>query len=249
MRIHIPASLALGLLALALPGVARAVEPDEGIFKIYSHGRATGTEHFYYELFGDSVLVTSSSRQIVFSEAGPESLQKSIMLFASQFDYDMRSYKSDQHLMGQKLIRGLVMGDTSFTSYRETNSGGTGDQLVRPPGRVFVHDPQVFVLFDVISRNLHTQKFETRPITLLVLGQQDTVLEVTAKRLPPELLTWGGKQLQAEKFELRDPANSLFIWADSRGRMLRLTQPASGLRVERAPPPVKARKPTPHGSG
>jgi hypothetical protein len=227
---------------LCVPVLARAAELDKGVFRISLRGRAMGRENFFIDQYSDSIVVQSTVHMIVLTEAGDDSLDKSISLQVDPFDLNLRHYESTQKLAGSKVTRGLVMSDTSFASYREENGFGSGDVLVRPPGRIFLHDPDVYVLFDVIARNLHTQTFDSRPITLMVLGARDTTLEITATKLGVAPLRWGARTLQANKLMLADGTNRLLLWCDDRGRLLLFEDPASGLRVERVAPAVKARK-------
>ena len=236
------------LVLLALAAIAWAAAPahakpiDKGIYRIYLNGRSMGSEIFYFDQFSDSLVVQSAVTQLVrIPDGGEDSLKKSCQLSVNTFDLDMRVYQSVQMFRGQKIARTLVMSDTMFSSYREINDRGSVDVLERPPGRLYVHDPDVYVLFDVIARNLNTQKFDSRPITLMVLGPSDTTLEVTATRKPPAPKKWGAKTLQSRAIELDDGVNRVVIWCDTRGRMIELEIPAAGLRVVRDAPDVKAR--------
>ncbi len=237
--------LVLWLAALiCLPALAHAAELDHGVFRISLRGRSMGRENFFIDQYSDSVVVQSTVKMTVLTPDGEASLEKSVRLLVDPFDLNLRYYDSVQTLAGGKVTRGLIMSDTSFASNREENGFGTSDILVRPPGRIFLHDPDVYVLFDVITRNLHTQTFDSRPITLMVLGQRDTTLEIKATKLGVAPLRWGARTLQANKLALEDGTNRLVLWSDSRGRLLVFEDPASGLRVVRDAPPVKARKRT-----
>jgi hypothetical protein len=221
----------------AAPGSADPI--DFGTFRIYLRGRAMGNETFTIDQFADSVVVESNVRQTILTPTGEDSLIKNATLFVSAFDLDLRFYHSAQTLGANKVVRGLVMSDTAFTSYREENEHGQGDVLVRPPGRIYLHDPDVYSLFDVISRNLHRQQFTSRPITLMVLGPRDTTVEITATRLANDPLHWGTHTVQASRLVLDDGSNQILMWSDARGRLLQLEEPASGLRVVRVPPAAK----------
>ena len=216
---------------------------DQGTYRIYLNGRSMGSEIFYFDQFADSLVVQSAVRQIIRLPNGSEdSLKKSCMLSVGAFDLDMRFYQSVQVFQGEKIARSFVMLDTSFSSYREINDRGNVDVLPRPPGRLYLHDPDLYVLFDVIARSLSTQEFDTRPITLMVLGPSDTTLEVRATRLPAAPKKWGSRTLQARSIALEDGVNRVVLWCDSRGRMFELEIPAVGLRVVRDAPPVNPRR-------
>ncbi len=228
----------------AAPVTALHADPprvdDSGTYRVYQKGRALGTETFSYQTRGDSLVVTSHVVQVIPQSESVDTLDKSIALTVGAFDYDLRDYRSSQRFLGEQVVRGLVLEDTVFTAYRELNGSiGVGDRLVRPPGRLFVIDPQVFVLFDVMCRNLHGKSFDSRPVWVLVLGQPDSIFEATAHNLGTETINWGSRQVLAHKFEITDQHTQFLAWVSPRGQMLRLQKPDVGLRVEREGPPVK----------
>jgi hypothetical protein len=232
-----------GLVACAIFGPARAAVIDEGTYRIYLNGRAMGSEPFFFDQFTDSVVVQSVISQIIrFPDGGEDSLKKSSFLTVDAFDLNMRFYQSVQMLRAQKFSRALVMSETTYSSYTEVDNHGSGEVMVRPPGRIYLHDPDIYVLFDVIARSLSAQAIDARPILLLVLGPRDTTLEVQAKKLPATAKKWGAKTLQSRRIELDDGVNRVVLWCDTRGRLIEMEIPASGLRVVRDPPKVKPRK-------
>jgi hypothetical protein len=239
-----------GLLLVALAagsalGQTRPTETiDSGTYRISVQGQPIGTELFYIELMGDTIVVSSSVRHAVRTATGPESLLKSVVLYVNKFDLDLRFFQSNERFAGTTKTRGLVLADTAYTAYWEMDGFGEGTRFERPPGRLYVHDPQVFALFDLIGRDLNFQTFDQRPILLYVLGARDTTVEVTATKLGTEKLTWGGGTFDVNRLSLKDPNSELLLWVDHRGRMIRLSQPSSGLEVLREPPPkASGRKP------
>lgn len=236
------------LLALAAGTALAQQRPtttiDSGTYRISVQGQPIGTELFYMELMGDTIVVSSSVRHRIHTVSGPESLLKSAILYVNQFDLDLRFYQSNEHFAGTKKTRGLVLADTAYTAYWEIDGLGEGTRFDRPPGRLYVHDPQVFALFDLIGRDLQFQSFDQRPVLLYVLGARDTTVEVTATKLGTEKLTWGGATFDVNRLSLKDPHSEILLWVDHRGRMIRLRQPSSGLEVMREPPPkASGRKP------
>ena len=236
-------------VAVVFPRSSPPAVVDSGSYRVYRYDSAVGTESFSLESMSDSLVIKSHVLQILPGEGRPDTLDKSMLLVVRSDDYDIRSYESHQTLRGQRLQRGLVMSDTSFTSYFQVNDRGQGDQLVRPPGRMFVIDPQLFILYDVICRNLHGKSFDQRPITLFELGVPDTVIEATATDLGADTLRWGARRVVARKLKISDPDVEFFVWISPQGTMLRLAQPEYGLRVERAPPPVRNRERRPQSRG
>ena len=82
-------------------------------------------------------------------------------------------------MLDRKLLRGITVHDTTLTSYREVRESGSGETYARPPGRLFVVDGQVFVLFDVMLRSLHGKMIGQRPLSVVVLSEpRDSVMEI-----------------------------------------------------------------------
>ena len=221
-------ALAACVLACATVAAAEDVRlVDRGTYKVYQNDRPLGAETFGMEEHGDTLLVTSQVFQAIPTPEGATKLEKNMRLLANRVDL------------------GLVLKDTSFVSYREVDGSGEGVGLVLPPGRLFVLDPQVFVLFDLIGRTLYDRAFESRPITVMLLAERDSVLDATVTNLGNETIRWGAKPVQALKLGIADSGQRgrFVMWLSPQGEMLRLEQPESGLRVERDAPAVKRRTP------
>jgi hypothetical protein len=230
--------LIAALLGAAIPrpaGSAVRLDPlhnDNGTYRVYLGDRFLGTEKFSLEPRGDSVLVFAEVNEQIPTPDGDQKLAKKAMLAIKTLDYDLLSYSSEQTFMGRKLVRGLSPSDTTFTTYRENESVGAGDTYERPPGRVFVIDSQVFVLFDVLLRSLHGKMFE-RPISVVVLGDRDTVLDLMCRPGPTETVQVQGKPQPARRVSLSDGTTDFVAWVATSGQMLRFELPAAGFRVER----------------
>jgi hypothetical protein len=242
-----PTLAVLALFALLAGATAHADTSfplDDGIFDVYQKDTHLGTEDFSFESHGDSILVFAHVFERLPFPDRVDSLEKHIALVGALSDFDLRSYVSNQKLNGQLLKRELVIADTSYTSYREDWRGGDGVRLVRPPGRVFVIDPQVFTLFDAIVRTLHGKTYDTWPITLLFMGEQDTVIQGLVTNLGAETVQWGSKSVQTRKLRIGDTTGEFFAWVSPRGTLLRLTLPKVGLRVELQPPKAASKSGT-----
>lgn len=242
MLVKLPALLLslLGVAALAIPARGTDVV-DQGTFRVYWNDKPLGTEAFSYATSGDSMLVSALVLHTPDQANDQDTLRKDMLLTVSAQDQGLRGYKSTEHFRGNKTIRGLVLGDTAFTSYYQVNERGQGDRLVLPPGRMFVLDRSVFVLYDFICRSLHTRTFEQRPVKLFTLGTPDTLVEAIATDLGREAIPWGAKTVKARKLKIADPGFEFFVWISPDGHMLRWTQPDFDLRVEREAPAVKRR--------
>lgn len=226
----------LGAAAARPAGAAVRVDPlhnDNGTYRVYFQDRLLGTETFSLEPRGDSVLVFSNIDEQIPTPMGDQKLDKKVSLTIKTLDYDLLSYNSEQSFLGRKLTRGLSPGDTVLTTYRESANGGAGDTYLRPPGRVFVIDSQVFVLFDIMLRSLHGKMFE-RPLSVMILGEpRDTLMEIACRPGTSETVAVQGHQRAAQRVLLTDGSNEFTAWVATSGQMLRLDQPAAGLRVER----------------
>jgi hypothetical protein len=237
----------LTLLAAPFAAPARAQVLDQGTFKLYQGDRALGAETFTFEGTPESLVVRARQNLVLPTSQGDETLDKAADLLLSRSDYMLRQYQSNRNFRGRELVRALVIADTHYVAYREGEGRmGTGDARVLPPGRLFVMDSQLATLFDLIVRSVHGQAFESRPINLLALGPRDTMLEASVVERGTETIRWGARPVAAHKLEIvADSRTTFTAWAGAKGELLRLTEPVSGLRIEREAPPVKRRAPPP----
>lgn len=253
-----------GLLVLGL--VAAAAAPDSalprgvvdlGTYKVYQGSRPLGTETFEFDSRGDSTAIFSHVKQVLPGPVGDLPIDKTALVVVGSLDYDLRSYQSTIKVRGIKdtsvvkdLTRGLVVNDTAFTAYRESSTfGGTGDRYARPAGRFFVLDAQVFVLFDLMCRDLARRSFSQRKVGVIMLrDDEDLVTSITATNVGDETIRWSARPVQARHMRFTDSYTTFDAWVHPRGYMLRLEQGSSGLKVEREPSPAVKRKaePTPH---
>lgn len=246
-------NLLLGLVlgSLLAPDAASAATQviDKGTYRVYQRNRPLGTETFSYEGDADSVRVYSHIEQVLPGPDGGElEIDKTVAMTVGAIDYDLKWYqstlktRSTADTVWKDLTRALVVNETEFTAYRESREhGGEGDRFERPPGRTYVLDGQVFVLFDVMCRDLGSRTFTSRPIYVILLRDElDQVTQITATQLGADTLRWGGRPVVARKLQFKDSYSTFNAWVGPRGFMVRLEQEGSGLRVERDPsPPLK----------
>lgn len=214
---------------------------DHGSFVIRTTDRVVGVETFTIEGRSDSLILNSNLYGTEPTEEGEQQLEKQMGLVANRADFGLRQYQSNTTFAGKKLIRGIVMSDTSLNIFREEDGRGSGETLTAPPGRLFILDARLFSLFDLICLSLHGKTFQSRPLALLALGPRDTTLEATATHLGTETIRWGSRPVQARKLSVTDGTTTYWIWANPAGQMLRLVHRESNTRVEREPPPIKKR--------
>lgn len=238
------AFLCLGLCVLVSTRAVADVEVlDYGAYEVYQDDRALGTETFAFERHGDSLFIHCAVEQEIPWPDRVLELEKSMRLLTRRFDGSLILYESVQTLNGQRLVRAISPTDTAMTVYRENERGGEGTTIVKPPGRLFIIDPHLFTLFDVIVREFAGRKFEERRVNMFVLTQQDTLVEGTVRNLGTETIRWGSKPVQATRLRIGDTASEFFAYVGPQGYMLELRQPATGLRVIR-----KAQELKPPGS-
>jgi hypothetical protein len=236
------------LLGAALAGSAYAQPAavlDKGNFIIYQNDKPMGAETFVYALTHDSLTVQSRGYLVIPSDRGEVRYEKGVDMILDRYDYGLRSYQSNYEYGGHKIVRGISVSDTALTLFRELDERGEGNGITRPPGRFYVIDARVFTLMDLICRSLRDKQFVTRPITLLILADPDTVVAATATDDGPETMRWGAKAVVARKLVIEHAGLKFHTWVSPQGQMLRLTEPESGLRVEREAPAVKPRAKTP----
>ena len=116
----------------------------------------------------------------------------------------------------------------------DAEQAGGGETFARPPGRLFVIDSQVFALFDILLRSLHGKMLGERMLPVVILGEpRDSVMEIVLRPGPAETIQLNGKPRLTRRVLLSDGTSEFIAWVSARGAMLRLEQPATGLRVER----------------
>ena len=232
---------ALALLATPAPADVRLdpLQNDFARYLVYSGTRLLGTEKISLEPAGDSVSVFSNVDEVIPLSDGDQKLVKKVQLVIKALDYDILGYTSEQHFLNKTLLRGVVITDTTYSTYRELSGHGSGDNFTRPPGRIFVIDSQTFVLFDVMLRSLHGKPIDNRTLPVLILSEpRDTMLQISLKPAPKdEPLAWGKGTITTRRYTLTDGTNEFIGWIDPKGRMVQLEQPSTGLRVVRDPKP------------
>ena len=236
------------LLAALIPAPARAqvAAADSGRLIVFDGDIPIAHERFSFQFQGDSLLLTAVSERRLQDEQGQRHLfRKTMLLVADSRDFGLRRYFSVQEFQGRKTTRGLVPGDTSITYYVEYDGLGEADRLVQPPGRLYVLDSSLFSLFEVLCRGLAGRTFTTRPVQMLALTDTMTTPLATVTMLRPDTLRWAGGSVATRHYRFEDESAVFELWADSRGRLVRLTHSASALHVERepdAPAPAPRRK-------
>ena len=215
---------------------------DSGTFVVRQGARTLGSETFKAVANGDRLTLTSTVSQQVPTPDGDVKLEKTMELVVSRFDFGLKTYKSNQKFRDHELGRGVSVAETTIAVYREIDQSGTGNVLALPPGRLFLIDPMLFTLFEYMCLSLHGHTFDTRPVTVLVLGPTDSLLEARVTDLGTETIRWGQQSVRARKLRIGDDQTSFEAWVGPAGGLLRLELPGQELRVEREAPPVKKKR-------
>lgn len=238
---------ALTFFAVAAPAARAqaAADADSGRYIVYQGDVPMAHERNTFQWLGDSLVITAqSTRTMQDAQGARHPFRKVLAMAVDARDFGLRSYTSIQEFRGHTLHRGLVPGDTSISYFEEYDGAGEASRLVQPPGRLYVMDSQLFTLFEVVCRGLAGKTFTTRSVQLLALGDTMTTPLATVTRGAADTLRFGARRIPAQRYTLADPSADFELWADTRGRMLRLTHAPSGLRVEREPdtaPPARRR--------
>lgn len=232
--------LALGVL-LATPAASAQQSPspviDSGRLIVLDRGTPVGYEDFEYERQGDSLIVSGiHTRTMRDAEGKTAKWVKKFGLIVDGRDFGLRGYTSNLEVGGHLTVKGVVPGDTAMTVYSETDGSGSAERLVQPPGRLFVMDPPLFTLFDVVCRNVSAQSLARRPIELVTLGEQAATARATMSAMGPDTIRWGGRRMISRRYALADDQGTFLAWVSPEGRMLRLLHEASGLEVLREEP-------------
>ena len=231
----------LACLTLLLPAISRAASApaDSGRFVVFQGDMPVANERFTFLHQGDSLSLTAVSRRTMQDPEGKRhAYEKYMLLVADSRDLGLQRYLSIQTFQGETVHRGLVPGDTSVTYYLEQNGVGEAFRLVRPPGRLYVMDSPMFSLFEVVTRGLAGKQFASRRMQLLALTDSMSTPLATVVSLPPDTLQLMGRRVPVKHYRFEDPSASFELYADARGRLIRLVHAPSGLHVEREPDPI-----------
>lgn len=221
---------------------------DQGRFIVFQGEQPVAIENFEYVRSGDSLVISAVVERKARDASGAElKFDKIAQMVVNGTDYDFRSYLSRQDFDGHNTVKKIAPSDTTLAVTSEVDGAGGIDGMVRPPGRLYVMDPLVFSLFDIICRSVSPQTFTSRPIQLITLGPTSTTTEATITAAGADTVTWGGKRLVARRFEMADAGSRFTVWMDPRGRMLRLEHDGGDLLVMREEPKAAAKPKPPAG--
>lgn len=238
-RLSLPFLALLSVTALTAPARAQEhAEADSGRYVVFQGDVPMAHERNAFQWMGDSLVITAYTQRTMQDEQGVNHpWTKTVMMVVDSRDLGLKSYTSIQEYQARRLTRGLVPGDTSISYYAEMDGDGNAARFAQPPGRLYVMDSNLFTLFEVICRSLAPKTFAQRPVQLLALTDSLETPIATVTRGPVDTLHFGNRRVVARRYTFADESVTFQIWADARGRMLKLTH-ESGLRVEREPDPV-----------
>lgn len=231
---------ALAAFPAGAPAAAPAAAPgfvDSGRLIVLDRGTPVGYEDFEYERRGDSLLVSGvHTRTVRRPDGHTEKWVKKFGLVVDARDYGLRGYTSNLDFEGRVVVKGIIPGDTAMTVYSEVDGSGDAIRLDQPPGRMFVMDPMMFTLFDVVCRNLGAQALPKRPVEMVTLGDPPKAVRATATAAGPDSIRWGGRRMVSKRWILADGTSTFLLWLSPEGRMLRLVHEGGTLEVLREEP-------------
>jgi hypothetical protein len=256
VALALPARATLAVLAVlaltaAVPAARAQVAPaaDSGMLVIFDKDVPVANEHYRYQYMGDSLVISSTTQRQFQDEKGQRhAFTKRMVLVVDSHDLGLQRYTSQQEFNAHKAVRGLLPGDTAMTYFTEIDGVGSADRVVQPPGRLFVLDQQLFTLFDVLCRSLAGKEFTSRRVQLVALAPDSLAMPLATITVgKPDTLQQGSARTPTRHYALEDQGLRFDLWADARGRMLRMANEPSGLSVERVPEqkPVPKKKATP----
>jgi len=242
-RSRFPLAPAAALAALLAATFAAAAVPhpdilDQGRLVVLEDGTPVGYEDFEYERQGDSLLVSAAqTRTVRDTDGSTVKWVKKFGLIVDANDFGLHRYTSNVEVNGHKTqVKGVIPGDTAMTVYSEVNGEGNAVRLTQPPGRMFVMDPMMFTLFDVICRNISAQSLEKRPVELVTLGDDPGVVRAMATAAGPDTIEWGGKTMVTRRWLIADDQSTFVAWVSPSGQLLRLLHRGGSLEVLRREP-------------
>jgi hypothetical protein len=239
------------LIHAAPPATAQTLaEPDTGLLVVFDHDMAVGHERFSWEPMGDSIVVSATARRTLTDDQGQRhAYEKTMLCVVDSHDLGLLRYLSNQTFQQMTAVRGVLPGDTTLTYYTEFGDLGNAVRLVQPPGRMFVVDTPMFSLFDVLMRSLAGKEFQSRRVQLLAMTPDTlTMPQATITRAELDTLQMGTRKVVARHYAFEDPSVRFELWADAKGRLLRMKHEDTGMMVERAEPEPAA-KPRPRRAG
>jgi len=235
-----PAAVLAALLAatLAIAAAPRAGLLDRGRLVVFENGTPVGYEDFQYERQGDSLMVSAvQTRTVRDTDGSTVKWVKKFGLVVDGNDFGLHRYTSNVLVNGHETqVKGILPGDTSMTVYTEVNGEGNAVRLTQPPGRMFVLDPMMFTLFDVVCRNISAQTLQKRPVELVTLGDEPGVVRAMATAAGPDTVEWGGHRMVTHRWVIADDKNTFVAWVSPSGQMLRLLHQGGSLEVLRREP-------------
>ena len=227
------------------PSAASGNILDSGTFIISQYGKPVRAEEFAIQRMGDTLLVRAASMLSLPGEAA-QPVDKSMILLVGPYDFAMGKYSSQQIAGPDTLRRSVVVtpGDTVMTVWRDINQNGVGEVRSLPPGRIYILDPLLFNTFNFLGRTLHGKVCDRRPVKMFILGARDSLVDATVTDVGNETIRWGGRPVLTRKLVIADQQTSFTGWySPDDGRMFRLEQVQSSIRVDRKAPPLKRQPP------
>ena len=231
MRLRLPALLfTLALLGTLRPAPLRAQVAviDEGSFTITRGGERLGREEFTIRRTpgaqGRPVFVSSATVAVGDQRLAP-ALQSDSLGAPIAYTLEVRTGTTVQ-----EQLKGAV-GRGRFSTVTRTPRGESAREFMIADGAL-VLDDGVFHQYFFVARAPSSRELP------VVVPRRNAQVLVQLADAGAETVTIGGRALAARRWTLREPGGATrSVWADARGRVLKVEIPADGVVALRDDPP------------
>lgn len=219
------ALLPLAIALAARPALTQSTTLDEGSFTITVNGARAGREDFRIRRTPDgaqiqaTATVTYADRRLApRMNTTPEGLPTTYVVEVKDGGE------------GDETVSGLV-GRGRVSARVKSSRGESAKEFIVSHGAVVIDD-DVFHQYYFITRAAMSG---TVPV---IVPRRNTQVTMRVTRAGTERVEIGGTAIEAQKFRISDPAGAdREVWADSSGRILKVTIPSKGVVALRDDPP------------
>ena len=231
MRPRLLALAAVAALVAAprpAPLAAQVVTVDEGSFTITRRGERIGREEFTIRRTpgaqGQPVFVSSATVAMGEQRLAP-ALRSDSVGAPIAYALEVRAGAATQ-----EQLKGAV-GRGRFSTVTRTPRGESAREFMIADGAL-VLDEGVFHQYHFVTRTAGARELP------VVIPRRNAQLLLQVSDGGTETLTIGGRPIEARRWTLREPGGALrHVWADGRGRVLKVELPADGVVALRDDPP------------
>ena len=212
------------LLALALPVRAQNVVVDQGVFRIFDHGREVGTETFTIRRVGQGEDTHIIANAVIELDL-PEGHQQVKPLLRGGSDLNLSAYQVE--VSGSEATEvAVTLSGRRFLTRTSSPSGELDREFRATPGAV-VLDNGVAHQYWFLSRLA-----EGTEVTALV-PRAGTQHRIQVRESILESVEVADAQVQSRHVTLTIDGHTHEVWYDAEDRVLKVVVPDSGFTAER----------------